>query len=215
MPRTLPALVTACGPTVRDDGGVRVFAAIVPSEPARAHLEAFLVPRRVGEPVLRWTPPHLWHVTLAFMAEVPGDGLDDVVHAITREATASAPLHLRLFGAGFFPDTHEARVAWLGLGADAPGALDDLTGLALRTRRACSAAGAPTAGGPYTPHLTLARSRHPVDATPWLATLGDYVGPAWCAHEVTVFVSREQRGGRPHYVAEHSCPLGGGNSMAP
>ena len=58
----------------------RIATTLLEDEPARAHLEAFLVPRRAGEPVLRWTPPHLWHVTLAFMAEVPGDGLDDVVH---------------------------------------------------------------------------------------------------------------------------------------
>ena len=35
------------------------------------------------------------------------------------------------------------------------------------------------------------------------------------AQTVEVLPAREQRGGRPHYVAEHSCPLGGGNSVAP
>lgn len=187
---------------------MRAFAAIVPSEPAHADLEAFVEPRREVESVLRWTPAHLWHVTLAFMAEVPGTAVDDLVDAVAEVAAGATPIPLRLTGAGAFPDAAAARVVWTGLESDALDGLADLERLALRTRTACGRLGLSPAGGTYRPHLTLARSRRPFEATRWLRAMGAYTGPSWHADAITVFVSRGHRGGRPSYEAEAICPLG-------
>lgn len=191
---------------------MRAFAAIVPSEVAHADLEAFVEPRREVESVLRWTPAHLWHVTLAFVADVPEDALDDLVDAVAAVAASAAPIPLRIEGAGAFPDAAAARVVWAGISSTTPGCLADLERLALRTRTAAGRAGLAPAGGTYRPHLTLARSRRPFEATRWLRAMDVYVGPSWTADEVTVFVSRGHRGGRPFYEAEAICPLGGGSA---
>lgn len=187
---------------------MRVFAAIVPPELAHAHLDGFLASRREVEPALRWTPSHLWHITLAFMAEVPADRLGDLVDAISAATTDVTPIPVQLRGAGAFPDVTEARVMWVGVGSSAPGGLSDLERLALRTRTASTQAGTSPAGGTYRPHLTLARSRKALDATRWLRTVDPYAGPSWLADEVTVFVSRAHRSGRPHYEPEAVCRLG-------
>ncbi|KGN39204.1 RNA 2',3'-cyclic phosphodiesterase [Knoellia subterranea] len=188
---------------------MRVFAAIVPPDVPHEHLSDFIEPRLEVESSLRWTPAHLWHITLAFMADVAEHGVDDVIDAVAGVANDQAPVPLRLSGAGVFPNPAEARVVWMDVQSDAPDGLERLTGLALHTRTAVGRVGASPAGGEYRPHLTLARARRPFEATAWLRVMDTYAGPSWLADEVTVFVSHRGEGrGRPHYEAVAVCPLG-------
>jgi len=78
-------------------------------------------------------------------------------------------------------------------------------------RRAAGHAGAAPQGGPFHPHVTLARSRRPIEATRWLRVIDGYAGPAWTADEVTLFVSHlgEGRGRRPRYEPVAALPLVG------
>lgn len=178
---------------------MRIFAAVVPSETAREDLAEFLDPRRDAGPDLRWTDPGLWHVTAAFMAEVPAGVVDTVVDGVAEAVASRAPIPLRLKGGGAFPNPYEARVTWIGVDGQ-PESLAELAGLARAVRRACSHAGANPEGGPFTPHLTVARSRRPFEATRWLRVLDAYAGPTWNADEVTLFASHQGQGkGRPHY----------------
>lgn len=189
---------------------MRIFAAIVPPPAAHADLEAFVEPRREVESDLRWTPAHLWHITLAFMGEVPEHSTDDVIDAVAHVALSRAPIPLQLSGAGTFPNAAEARVVWMGVGSDAPAGLVELESLALGVRRAVGRIGVAAAGGDYRPHLTLARSRRPFEATRWLRVMDAYAGPSWIADGVTIFVSHRGDGrGRPHYEPVAVCPLGG------
>ena len=65
---------------------MRLFAALTPPDDAVEDLATFLEPRhQVGDDV-RWTDPDQWHVTLAFMAEVP----DRVVEAVTEAEVVAA-----------------------------------------------------------------------------------------------------------------------------
>lgn len=186
-----------------------MFAAIVPPPTAHSDLESFVEVRRDVQSELRWTPAHLWHVTLAFMPEVPQDRVDDVIDAVATASVGHMPIPLQLSGAGVFPSPEQARVVWMGVHSDATDALSGLEALALGVRRASGRVGAPTAGGDYRPHLTLARSRHPFEATHWLRAMDAYAGPSWLADEVTVFVSHRGEGrGRPHYEPVAICPLG-------
>lgn len=200
------AQCVGCG---KHNDPVRMFAAIVPPEQPHADLESFVEIRREVESDLRWTPSHLWHVTLAFMAEVAEHDLDVVVDAIASAASRHSPIPLQLNGAGVFPNPAEARVVWMDVRSDSPSGLADLESLALGVRRACGRVGASAAGGDYRPHLTLARSRRPFEATSWLRVMDAYAGPSWIADEVTVFVSHRGEGrGRPHYEPVAVCPLG-------
>jgi len=185
-----------------------MFAAVVPPEPAHADLVSFVDSRREVESDLRWTPSHLWHVTLAFMADVAEHHVDDVIDAVAGVAATRSPIALQLSGAGVFPHAAEARVVWMDLRSASASGLVDLESLALGVRRACSRLGASPAGGDYRPHLTLARSRRPFEATQWLRVMDTYAGPPWSADEVTVFVSHGGAGkGRSHYEPVAVCPL--------
>ena len=188
---------------------MRIFAALVPPEPALADLGDFLEPRRDAGPDLRWVDPSLWHVTLAFMAEVTEAQVDEVAEAVAVAAARRDEPALTLRGAGAFPHAADARVLWTGVGGE-PSALESLSGLSRAVRLACSQAGASPEGGPFHPHLTVARSRRPFEATRWLRTLDTYDGPGWVAEEVTLFASRPGSKGRPrHYEPVATMPLGG------
>ena len=141
--------------------------------------------------------------------EVRVDGADTSLGTVASVAAAREPFPLRLWGAGVFPHVGEARVLCTDVRSDAADGLAALESLALGVRRACGRAGASPAGGDYRPHLTLARSRRPFEATSWLRVMESYAGPSWTAEEVTVFVSHRGTGkGRPHYEPVAACPLG-------
>ena len=65
---------------------MRIFAAVVPPDDALTDLGEFLDPRRDAGPELRWTDPSLWHITLAFMADVPERRLDEVALAVADDS---------------------------------------------------------------------------------------------------------------------------------
>jgi RNA 2',3'-cyclic 3'-phosphodiesterase len=178
---------------------MRIFAAVVPPDDALADLGDFLDPRRDAGPELRWTDPSLWHITLAFMADVPERRLDEIALAVAEAAAHRERFEARLHTGGAFPHAGDARVLWVGVDGKSP-ALQSLSALARNVRLSCAHVGATPEGGSFQPHLTVARARHPFEATRWLRVLDAYAGPSWTADEVTLFASHRGEGkGRPHY----------------
>jgi 2'-5' RNA ligase len=141
---------------------VRLFVSLRPPPAAVADLRA----RRP-----RWpTPPERWHVTLAFLGELPGP---DVVHAQLGSRLAGRPgVDLRLEGCGSFGRNGPV---WVGVG----GELDALRELAGEVAAACRAAGVELERRAFRPHLTVGRRGHPPPET-----LAAYRGPTWRAQEV-------------------------------
>lgn len=157
---------------------MRMFAAVVPPEDVVEDLEEFLGPRResdrlASERPLRWTMPFQWHLTLAFMAQVPERSLDDLVERLTRAGRRRTPFTLRIAGGGAFPGPARAKVLYAGVEAD-DAAAEELRRLSTGARAAAGKAGASAEGGPFKPHLTLARSGRPVEATRWIRVLETY-----------------------------------------
>jgi 2'-5' RNA ligase len=185
-----------------------MFAAVVPPEDVVEALEAFLEPRREAAP-FRWTLPVQWHLTLAFMARVPERSLDDLLDRMTRAGRRRTPFTLRLAGGGTFPGPERAKVLYAGVAGDTE-ALEELHRLSTGARAAANRAGAEAEGGPFRPHLTLARMRRPVEATRWLRVLDTYVSREF---EVTGFALIESHLGegpsnRPRYAEVARFPLG-------
>ncbi len=146
---------------LRQNGPMRIFAAVVPSQPALDDLAEFLDPRRDAGPDLRWTDPSLWHVTAAFMADVPARLVDPMVDGVAEAVASRTPIPLRLKGGGAFPNPYEARVTWMGVDGE-PESLDGAgragprrpTGLQPRGRQPRGrAVHAPPHGGPLAPPL--------------------------------------------------------------
>lgn len=191
---------------------MRVFVAVVPDPDVVLHLAEFLEPRQEAGADLRWTDTHQWHLTLAFMPVVADHVVDDLTDALAAGLVDRSPLRLRLVGGGAFPSPDAARVLWTGV----EGEVDDLRALARSVRALSNQVGAAPEGGPFSPHLTLARMRRPVEATRWLRILQAYAGPSWTAAEVTLVASHlgQGRGHRPRYEVLATVPLGSGGDRA-
>ena len=186
---------------------MRMFVAVVPSDDALEHLGEFLGPRQEAEPGFRWTAPEQWHVTIAFMHQVPDRALDDLLARLGRAAARRTPFSVSVAGGGAFPNAGRAKVLYAGLDvSDA----EELRRLKTGARAAAGKAGAEAEGGRFHPHLTLARIGRPIDATKWVRVLDAYRGPTWTAQEITLIESHLGEGPRkrPRYEMVESFRLG-------
>jgi 2'-5' RNA ligase len=185
---------------------MRMFVAVLASTEAAEHLADFLAPRQEAEPGFRWTTPAQWHVTVAFMPSVADRHLEDLEDRLARAAARRTPFPVTLAGAGAFPNPARAKVLYVGVESDDV----ELARLATGARAAATKAGAEVDGGRFHPHVTLARTGRPVEATRWLRVLDTYRGPTWQAEEVALVSSHlgEGPGRRPRYEVVATFALG-------
>jgi 2'-5' RNA ligase len=185
---------------------MRLFVAVVPPDEVLDHLEEHLEPRRAVGGEVRWTDRHQWHVTLAFLGDVPERRLDDLTEVLARSAAKRSPHVLRLAGAGAYPNPYAARVLWAGVEQ----VRGDLTAVAHGIRSSASSVGASPDGTRFHPHLTLGRFAPPTEATRWIRAFEVMEGPAWVADHATLIESHlgEGRGRRPRYEVVADLPFG-------
>ncbi len=198
---------------------MRIFAAIMPPMEVVEDLDEFLAPRREHpDSGLRWAMPEQFHITLAFAGEADAFDVERAQEAISAVASRRPPLDLALAGAGAFPGPGHARAIWLGLmvngeAASPPAdAHTPLHSLAAAVRTAARGVGIQVEGGPFRPHLTVARLGRPADATKWLRILETYRSDLWHADEIVLFASHlgQGRRGRPRHEELAVFPLRGG-----
>ncbi|MGA8246855.1 MAG: RNA 2',3'-cyclic phosphodiesterase, partial [Nocardioides sp.] len=96
---------------------MRMFVALRPPSDAVEHLDEFLDVRRAAAG-FRWAAADQFHVTLAFLAEVPDRALDDLVTRLARAAARRTAFAAAIAGGGAFPNAARARVVWAGLDLD-------------------------------------------------------------------------------------------------
>lgn len=185
-----------------------MFAAVVPPDDVVEDLEEFLAPRREAAE-FRWTRPESWHLTLAFMAQVPDRSLDELLERYERAALRRTPFTLRLAGGGAFPQVARAKVLYAGVEGE-PEAEEELRRLATGARAAANKAGAPPDGAAFRPHVTVARMKRPVEATRWVRLLETFRSRPFDVGEVALVVSHlgEGPGNRPRYEHLARFPLG-------
>jgi 2'-5' RNA ligase len=185
-----------------------MFVALLPPDRATEDLAEFLAPRQESGDGLRWTAPEQWHVTLAFFGDVAERHLDDLVERLGRAAARRTSVDLRISGAGAFPNPGRAKVVYAGI--DAAGRDEELRRMATGARAAGSKSGAGGDGGRFHPHVTLARSGRPIEATRWIRVLDAYRGPSWSATEMTLVESHLGEGPRrrPRYEVVETFALG-------
>ena len=206
-----------------------MFVAVLPPHGVLEDLEEYVAPRReAGGP--RWTPPEQWHLTLAFLPDVPDAHLDALADGLAAAAVRRTPFGMRVAGGGAFPDPTRARVLYAALdpqadtGADtgaetgADTGAEELDRLARGARNAANAAGVEVDGQRFRPHLTLARMNRPTEATRWIRVFDAYAGPAWQVEEVALVASYlgEAPGGRARHEVVGRFSLGpAGSGPAP
>lgn len=148
--------------------------------------------------------PGTWHLTLAFVGEIPAERIHDLCEALRGVRHPAFPLTPG--GFGVFPDPSRPRVLWAGLvqgGAEC-------AGLAAKVREALAARGVACDDKPFVPHLTVARVKcGRRDIEPWLASMAATRWPATLVREFVLFESRPDRAG-PVYGKLAVFPLDDG-----
>ena len=182
-----------------------MFVAVQLPEAAVEDLEAYVAPRRESAP-FRWTLPEQWHVTLAFLDDVPDRVVDDLVERLGRAARKRSPMEARVAGGGAFPHVGKAKVLYADLDTDRV----ELSRAATGARAAASRAGIAVDGQRFRPHVTLARMNRPVEATRWVRLFDAYGGPTWTIEEFALVASYLGEGprGRPRYEVVETFRLG-------
>jgi 2'-5' RNA ligase len=194
--------------TTRTFIAVAVPAALAPQ---LVRLQKGLAPH---VPEARWVAAQPFHVTLAFLGDVPHADLNAVCLAAAKAAAPFEPFELELTGVGAFPEVTRPRVIWTAVGG--PG-LDTLKALQAEIAGAVARAGYPTDSRPFSPHVTLGRvetggrrrgPRPPArDLSPVVErSLGWSAGPFPVTEAVT-FGSTLTRDG-PVYAPLGRAPLG-------
>jgi RNA 2',3'-cyclic 3'-phosphodiesterase len=198
---------------------VRLFVAAYPSAAARDDFAGLVRKLSVGQPRERGHSVRLasvdnWHVTLAFIGEVPDASLDKARQAVeravttwrasdTRARTDTRAPTVRIAGGGTF-----GRGRFTTLWTDLRGDVDALTDLAAGLRRELRKARFPRDNKQFRPHITIARpgDRLPADELAGdLALLDGYQGPKWTVDRIQLM--RSHLGPRPTYDVLAEVPL--------
>jgi 2'-5' RNA ligase len=171
---------------------MRLFVAVVPPRPVLLELRAALSTLPHGDAQVRWTHPESWHITLAFLGEVPEPTLPDLTERLARAAGRATPMELAVAGGGAF-DSH---VLWAGIQGDRDrlGRLSESVAAAARRCRV------KVDDRPFRPHVTLARVRGEgaTDLKPYVERMQAFRTPRWLVKEITLFESLAPVGaGRP------------------
>lgn len=201
-----------------------LFVALWPSPQVREYLAAAVRAARPTAPGLRWTRPEEWHLTLAFLGEAEGR-LPEISAAMGRALDGRPALDLALDGWGTFPrhdgpgpgdgaptgrgTGNRASVVWAGVAGD--GLLD----LAEALAEAARGAGVHVPSRPFVPHITLARSRPPRDATDILRVLGPVSSASWRADRVDLVESRPAERDRYRTARTWGLPWSSESQRAP
>ncbi|MGI9157925.1 MAG: RNA 2',3'-cyclic phosphodiesterase [Marmoricola sp.] len=187
---------------------MRMFVAVRPLGEAIEDLDDFLSVRRDAGP-FRWALADQIHLTLAFLAEVPDQRLDDLVERLANAAQRRTRFEAVIAGGGAFPDPARGRVLYAGLDVSAE-AGTELDRLAAGCRAAATTSGLEVDGQRFRPHLTLARCGRPTELTNWVRLLDAYRGLTWSVDEIELVGSHLGEGPRrhPRHVVVGALPLG-------
>jgi len=188
---------------------MRLFVAVVPPRPVLLELRAALstLPHTDGN--LRWTHPESWHITLAFLGEVPKESLPELTERLARAASRATPMELAVAGGGQF----DSQVLWAGIQGDRDrlGRLSETVAAAARRCRVR------VDERPFRPHVTLARVRSgaieppPIDLKPYVERMAAFRTPRWLVKEMELIESVPPTtvGRSPIYLSRGHWPLTG------
>lgn len=178
---------------------MRLFVALLPPDDVLDEIEELFAPHRGDWPGLRWTRRGSLHVTLAFYGEVADRIVPRLGGRLERAAARHPRRELSFAGAGAFPRTSASRALWAGVHGDLRRLADSCAAVARREGLTTGAYDT------FRPHLTVARSRHPLDVRPMVEKLATFEGTPWEANEIHLV--RSHLGGDPRYETLRTWPL--------
>lgn len=187
----------------------RTFIAVtIPDDRAAKllRLQTLIAPSLPGA---RWVEPAMFHVTLAFLGDVPDEALNPLCKAVGEAVKALPPFTLAIEKLGVFPNPARPRVIWAGLTGEGIEALGDAQKL---VAGAASSVGYPPEDDRFTPHVTIGRlkpGRAPIeDCSPLLRHYERWMGGTFFVHEIVTLASTLTPEG-PAYMPLGRAPLRG------
>jgi 2'-5' RNA ligase len=160
----------------------RIFIAIAIPEPMEGpllRLQAELAPMMPG---CRWTSALPFHLTLAFLGDVPNSDLSAICQVVTSSAGTVEPFEIEVKGVGAFPSRLKPRVIWAGVTSSNVKPLFDL-------QQSIVTSLARIGHGPddqrFNPHVTLGRIKYQRPGSGDLTALIERHRP-WSAGQCTV-----------------------------
>jgi len=134
----------------------RLFWAInLPTE-MKTKLALLQSPLR-GMQAVKWVEQQNLHLTVKFMGDVDRRKINDIVQAVELALADSGSISLELDGTGFFPNSRQPRVIWVGV----RGEVDKFLRLHQTVEKSLIALGFPPENKSFSPHLTVGRVRTP------------------------------------------------------
>ena len=187
----------------------RTFIALELDESVRRFLSNVIHQMAQQLPDLRWVDPAGIHLTLAFPGELPDEQLAAAMQAADAASHQVTPFEIRLKEPGIFGSPRQPRVIWMGI-EETSGSLIRLhsalnreleqRGFEVETRR-------------FSPHLTLARVKQPLNASEQqilqrlLASRQSSNSPRQVMRQLSVMRSELLRSGA-RYTCLGAYPLG-------
>ncbi len=166
----------------------RTFVALpIPQERAEklARLQSLIAPEL---PTARWVEPEKFHLTLAFLGDVPDADLTLLCRTVADAVLSFPPFELSLEGLGVFPDPTRPRVVWAGVtGSD----LEQLSVTQKAVAAAVASVGYPLEDDRFSPHITLGRLK------PGARAVGRLLPPA---SPLRALAGRRLRGPRSDHI---------------
>ena len=188
----------------------RLFVCVDPSPAAVADLGAVvdgLEVARANAPghSTRMAARGRWHITLAFLGDIPDDRVDRAAEALTAAAADLRPVTVQFAGGGTF-GRGGFTILWAGIGGD----VDGLRALAQAVRAQLRRRRIPFDAKAFRPHVTISRpgARVASDLLEHdVATLEAYAGAEWTVAGLHLVSS--QLGPNPVYTTVASVQLAG------
>lgn len=109
---------------------------------------------------VQWAPEDNWHITLVFLGDTAVEKIPQIKELVREVCQNSSSFKLHISDFGGFPDTHAARVVWLGVQRS-----QALLDLQSQLESRISEVGFQTESRDYWPHLTVGRLRNKKNIT--------------------------------------------------
>ncbi len=116
--------------------------------------------KSVGAQV-KWVEPTNVHLTLKFIGDIPPEQVSEVTGILTECCKDVKRFALTVKGVGAFPSASRPQVVWVGAEPTDAESGDSLNRLVAALEEWLETIGIPREGRPFTPHLTVGRTKGP------------------------------------------------------
>ena len=170
------------------DADIRTFIAIELPDEVKEFLRPICSRLKLTAADVKWARLEGMHLTLKFLGNISPDLLPALGNEVRPAFSGQKPLRMRVNGVGAFPSLAKPRVIWAGL-EDSVGALAPLV---RRVEDLLVPLGFSREKRPFTPHLTLGRTRSNkglADLVEEVRQNMDASGPYFVADQAILFQS--------------------------